>query len=184
MNDHRKSTLAGALRSAAADLEQLQPPAELRARVMAAAHQAALAPAHATRPTQPAQPRAAWQRIFTSTGGAAVPPRRHGWWAWSGAAACGAVLAGSALLMLRVPAPALVDEGVRLAAGDGFLPLVPPERWPRGEAAPAWLVSTELPGERLVALGLPFDPTRAGDSVRAELLLHPSGEVLAVRFLH
>jgi hypothetical protein len=44
-------------------------------------------------------------------------------------------------------------------------------------------VSTELQGERLSALGLPFDPARAGDSVRAELLLHPSGEVLAVRFV-
>ena len=42
------------------------------------------------------------------------------------------------------------------------------------------LVNTELRRDRLVALGLPFDPARAGDSVRAELLVRPSGEVLAV----
>ena len=35
----------------------------------------------------------------------------------------------------------------------------------------------------LAALGLPFDATRAGESVRAELLVRPSGQVLAVRFL-
>ena len=87
-------------------------------------------------------------------------------------------------MMLRMPPLSSVDDGVRIGGlGSGFLPLVPPERWPR-EAAAAWLVSTELPGERLAALGLPYDPGRAGDSVRAELLLHPSGEVLAVRFLH
>ena len=78
-----------------------------------------------------------------------------------------------------------MDDGLRLGAAagaGGFFPLVPPERWPR-DAAPAWLVRTELPGERLAALGLPYDPARAGDRVRAELLLHPSGEVLAVRLV-
>jgi hypothetical protein len=72
-----------------------------------------------------------------------------------------------------------VDDGLRFG---GFVPVAPPERWPR-DAAPAWLVRTELQGERLAAMGLPYDPAHAGDSVRAELLLHPSGEVLAVRFL-
>ena len=45
----------------------------------------------------------------------------------------------------------------------------------------AWLVSAELPNERLAALGLPYDPARAGETVRAELLVHRSGDVLAVR---
>ena len=101
-------------------------------------------------------------------------------WAWSGAAACAVVLMGSALLMLRLPPPA-ADQTRHYGAG--FVPLVPPERWPQ-EAAAAWLVRTELPGERLAALGLPYDPARAGDRVGAELLLHPSGEVLAVRLVH
>ena len=108
----------------------------------------------------------------------AVPRRRRGW-AWSGALACVLLLAGSALLM-RVPPAAPVSSA---DAGSGFLPLVPPERWDGATAGPTWLVRTELPRERLAAMGLPYDPARAGDSVRAELLMHESGEVLAVRFL-
>ena len=104
-------------------------------------------------------------------------PRRH--WAWSGAAACVTVLLGSAVRMQRLPPPAASGTAA-IHAGD-FMPLVPPDHWPQG-AAPAWLVSAELSGERLAALGMPYDPARAGESVRAELLLHPSGEVLAVRF--
>ena len=65
-------TLAGALRNAAADLERLQPPPGLQARVLAAARPAA---------------------------GRQAP--RSGWWAWSGAAACAVVLLGSVLLLLR-----------------------------------------------------------------------------------
>jgi hypothetical protein len=72
------------------------------------------------------------------------------------------------------------------AGGSGFLPVAPPERfdelWQGGaQAAPAWVVRTELPRERLAALGLPYDPARAGEPVRAELLMHPAGDVLAVR---
>jgi hypothetical protein len=177
-------TLASALHAAAAELQQTPPPPELRSRVLAAA-QAALATRSAVRPVAAS---GWWQRPWHAPAHAAgaapqLAPRK-GWWAWSGAAACAAVLAGSAFLMLRVPAPGAGDESVRFGGVDsGFLPLVPPERWPR-EAAPAWLVSTEMTGERLAALGLPYDPGHAGDSVRAELLLHPSGEVLAVRFLH
>ncbi len=151
-------TLAAVLRRAAAELQAQQPPAALRARVQAS-FQAALREA--------------------------PPPhlrRRRGLWAWSGAAACATVLAGSAVLMLRLPPPAsvTVDDGQRYGA---FVRVAPPERWPTGGNAPAWLVRTELQGERLAALGLPYDPAHAGDSVPAELLLHPSGEVLAVRFV-
>ena len=93
--------------------------------------------------------------------------------------ACATVLLGSGVLLLRLPPP--LRAGAATQAGD-FTPLVPPDQWPQG-AAPAWLVSAELSGERRAALGMPYDPSRAGESVRAELLLHPSGEVLAVRFL-
>lgn len=51
------------------------------------------------------------------------------------------------------------------------------------DQGPPWVVATELPRERLAAFGLPFDPARAGESVRAELLMHPGGEVLAVRIV-
>jgi len=105
-------------------------------------------------------------------------PRRLAWAAWSGAAACAVLLVGSALLMLLPPA-----DGGAGAAPSGFLPLVPAERWAGAEGGSTWLVSTELPRERLAELGLPYDPGRAGESVRAELLMHASGEVLAVRLL-
>lgn len=78
------------------------------------------------------------------------------------------------------PSP-LVDDG-----GSGFVPVASAERfaelWQGGaQAAPAWVVRTELPRERLASLGLPYDPARAGEPVRAELLMHPAGDVLAVR---
>jgi len=111
---------------------------------------------------------------------ATPPPVRRGWGRWATATACACVVGVSALLMLRLPPPAPAH---RLAASaQGFLALVPADAWPK-EATTAWLVSTELQGERLAALGLPYDPSRAGDRVRAELLLHPSGEVLAVRLV-
>ena len=146
-------TLAGALSQAATELKALEPPPALRQRVLSA-----LASAQARR-----------------------RPARN--WAWGSGAACAAVLLGSALLMLREPA---LDTPFDAVLGSdralGFLPLVPAERWPR-DAAQAWLVSTEVSSTRLAALGLPFDPAHAGDSVRAELLVRESGEVLAVRLV-
>lgn len=105
-------------------------------------------------------------------------------WTWPAVAALALLLVGSVLLTISLPpghpegAPQ-ANGGERMA---GFMPLVPQEDWPAGDAA-AWLVNTELRRDRLVAMGLPFDPSSAGDSVRAELLVRPSGEVLAVRFL-
>jgi hypothetical protein len=110
---------------------------------------------------------------------AAARPARRALWAWSGVAAFATVLLGSALMVLRPAPPLMVDDGLRFGA---FMRIAPAERWPEGETA-AWLVRTELPSERLAALGLPYDPARAGESVRADLLMHPSGEVLAVRFV-
>ncbi len=127
------------------------------------------------------QPPAALQariRAALPPNGPAREPARRGLWLWSGAAAFATVLLGTALLVLRPAPPLVVDDGLRFGA---FVRVAPAERWPAGETE-AWLVRTEMPGERLAALGLPYDPSRAGESVRAELLMHPSGEVLAVRF--
>jgi len=52
-----------------------------------------------------------------------------------------------------------------------------------GAEAAAWVVTTEVPQQRLAELGLPYDPGHAAEPVRAELLVAGSGEVLAVRFL-
>lgn len=79
---------------------------------------------------------------------------------------------------------------------DEFVPVVTPQRWqqivPRLSstdaatdavtATPAWVVAAEVPASQLARFGLPFDPAHAGEPVRAELLLHSSGEILAVRY--
>ena len=83
------------------------------------------------------------------------------------------------------------------SAEDDFVPVATPQRWkqlvPRlsnatsdisgeaGTGARAWVVAAEVPAAQLARFGLPFDPSRAGEPVRAELLLHSSGEILAVR---
>lgn len=102
----------------------------------------------------------------------AAPARR--WARWSGALACAAVLLLSVLLMLPPP------EARPMASG--FVPLAAADRWP-AEAEAAWIVDTELPAARLALLGLPYDPADAARPVRAQLLLHPAGEVLAVRVI-
>jgi hypothetical protein len=106
--------------------------------------------------------------------------------AWGGAwLAGGLFLLAAALLLLEPPGRAWTPD--RLPADSGFLPVVSPDEWRRamaGEAqAAVWLMPTELPRERLALLGLPFDATRANEPVRAELMLHPSGQLLAVRFV-
>ncbi|HET9207433.1 MAG TPA: hypothetical protein VFO28_14430 [Burkholderiaceae bacterium] len=161
MNDPHRSPgtmpLSLLLREAAQDLRHVQPPAALRERL--AAHCAASA-----------------------------SPRRHRWRAplgWSGAAACGLALLTS-LLLLTLPAAPVQQTMAAEPSASGFVPLVGPERWRQltaDAATPAWLVDTELPRERLAAIGLPFDPARAAEPVRAELLMHASGDVIALRLL-
>ena len=158
--------LSEALQRAALAIELEQPPPDLRARIQAQLQCAPMLLPGA-RPAASALGRSRWSW-----------PRA---WAWacSGAAGGFAVLLVSVLLMLSQPAPLpAAAEGLPSA----FVPLVPADRWPAGADA-AWLVRTELRGDRLAAMGLPFDPANAGDSVRAELLVHPSGELLAVRFM-
>lgn len=124
----------------------------------------------------------------------ATPPRRGlRWLAWagSGAALCALALIGSVLLLLLAP-PEGPEAGrqarARSGPPSGFITVASAERWQQvlheDAMTTAWLVPTEMPRERLAALGLPFDPARAGDRVSAELLMHPSGEVLAVRVLN
>lgn len=126
-------------------------------------------------------PPAVWAGVRATFESLRPPPRRRRRWpvAWSGAAASAAVLAASALLMLRPPEPPAA-----VAQPPGFVSVASAERWAEARReGPAWLVSAELPAERLAELGLPYDPAHAGQRVRAELLLHPAGDVLAVRFL-
>jgi hypothetical protein len=155
--------LRAALHAAAQELNRQEPPAWL---------------AHTT------LARAAAVLPHPAAGGA--PARRFGGW-WTGAAATFAsVLLVSVLLLIAVPAPRPDDATLHQASRpSGFLPLVSAQTLTDAADRPAaaWLVETEMPRDRLAALGLPFDPGRAGDSVRAELLMHPSGQVLAVRLM-
>jgi len=115
--------------------------------------------------------------------------RRSPWrLAWAGGGLAGATLVLAMALLVSAPRDPRVDAPP-LAAATPFLPVAASsERWPQllreaREEGPAWVVPTELPRESLAAMGLPYDPARAGESVRAELLVHPSGDVLAVRFV-
>lgn len=164
MTDH--ITLAEALRRAATQLDQELPPPGLAAAVRSALR----------------QQRESQAQVRKSSGAGPRLPMLPRTWPWPGAASgavFAAVLVVSVLLMLQGPATPPPAPEQRMS---GFVPVVPLERWP-AEDAPAWLVRTELQRDRMAALGLPFDPARASESVRAELLVRASGEVLAVRFV-
>lgn len=129
----------------------------------------------------------------------AAPGPGPGWPAWAAAAvllgACGWVLWSLPAARPGLPAAGgdagLIGAGPATRpqpAGTGFVPVASAERlaelWRGGaDTAPAWVLRTELPRERLAALGLPYDPARAAEPVAAELLMHPTGDVLAVRLV-
>ncbi len=121
---------------------------------------------------------------------ALAPVSGRGWrgWALPAGAAAFALLAGATWLLLGPALPPPAQAPRQLAGAEGkFLPVVSTERWLRlaGEgASPAWLMTAELPAERLAAYGLPYDPGHAGEPVPAELLLNPAGEVLALRVVN
>lgn len=146
-------------------------------------------------------PPAVWNKVRTAATvparpGRTLPVSPRSVIAWPGLTAGLAVLLALVLVWWvgpgrssapRAPTPG-IDAGPvsPMPRGSGFVPVASPERfaelWQGGaQAAPAWVVRTELPRERLAALGLPYDPARAGEPVHAELLMHPSGDVLAVR---
>jgi hypothetical protein len=79
--------------------------------------------------------------------------------------------------------PLVSTEHLRVLAG-------PPGTGPRPGAAAgappataAWVLAAEVPQQHLASFGLPYDPARAAEPLRAELLVSGSGEVLAVRLL-
>jgi hypothetical protein len=110
----------------------------------------------------------------------------HGRWAsifgWAGLSTVAVALA--AVLVVHSMVAGTASQSVETVSdSDGFVRLVSADAWQRAKSQddPTWLVSAELPQSRLAALGLPYDPARAGERVPAELLIYSSGEVLAVR---
>lgn len=106
--------------------------------------------------------------------------------AWgSGALGATAAVLLTGMLLLDPPGTQTAQAA---PPGSGFIPLVPEGEFRAALSAPrsaaVWLQPTELPRERLALLGLPFDAARADELVRAELMLNPSGQVLAVRILN
>jgi hypothetical protein len=167
-------SLADALKLVATDLARQDPP-----------------------PFETLWPAAALDRTPVAAGtAAAASHRRGGGGGWSPRwllAGCLGMLVISLALTLqpwssRPSAPAALDPALAMAelAPGGFVPVASAERWAQAgnDISRGWLVRTELPAERLASLGLPYDPGRAAARVPAELLLHASGEVLAVRLLH
>jgi len=117
---------------------------------------------------------------------AAPKPKRLRRFVWAGGALAALTLTlGEALLFM--PPPAAMPP-VQRELSTAFMPVGNTERWSQlmtdaREPGHAWVVPTELPSESLAAMGLPYDPASAGQTVRAELLVHASGDVLAVRFV-
>lgn len=174
--------LSAWLDDCAGELSQLGPEAQREAAVR-----------HAMQLSMQCRPKAAaaaapWWKMRWLSGPASARQadrsKRASWaapLAWSGAGVCALLLvAASALLLLEPPV-----EAAQQSYASDFVPLVPAERWSsylrESGQARAWLVTTEMPRDRLALMGLPYDPSQAGDRVKAELLMHSSGDVLAVR---
>jgi hypothetical protein len=100
-------------------------------------------------------------------------------WALPALTTVAVVVMGLQLWTAPPPAPRAA------ASSPAFIALAGDERLRQAarEGGHAWIVRTELPRERLAAMGLPYDPAHAGDRVRTELLMDRAGAVLAVRVL-
>ena len=129
----------------------------------------------------PAMLQAAIHRALDRT---TIAPRRKprgAWLGWAGLSTVAATLAVALVVHSVLPQD---DAPATTADADGFVRLVSADEWQRAQSdsARTWVVNTELPQARLAALGLPYDPARAGERVPAQLLMRSSGDVLAVRF--
>lgn len=108
----------------------------------------------------------------------------HPWRRWL-ATSAGLLATVLVLLVLGPPGP---RRAAQQGWDSGFMPVVSQDEWRRTLAEqrelPVWLMPAELPRQQLALLGLPFDASRADESLRAELMVHPStGRLLAVRIL-
>ena len=84
--------------------------------------------------------------------------------------------------MVRMPLP--VTQAVQVPDADPgpFIALRPLERIALEPSTT--VVQTEFPRALLADWGLPVEPDRASEPVRAELLYSPDGEALAVRLIN
>ncbi len=178
--------LAEQLALARADLVQELPPAHILASVLAAQ----------ARPQAVAQPlprrMLGWLASLRRRAGSS--PRVPAWGSatagpagWNQGSlprwgAMGLLLLGATVVLVECQESAPYRSGAWQMAQreSGFVPLVSEATIASNPAA--WLVQANLSQASLASLGAPFDPARAGDAVRAELLVNARGDVLAVRF--
>jgi hypothetical protein len=84
--------------------------------------------------------------------------------------------------MVRMPAPVAPVQVAAAADPGPFLALRPLERIALEPSTT--VVETEFPRALLADWGLPVEPDRANEPVRAQLLYSPDGEALAVRLIN
>jgi hypothetical protein len=163
-NDRADAALAHWLAAARSDLAARTPPSWLHSELQARlAEHEALRELRATRAVPAQAP-------------ARSPWRWLAWLAVPAMAACALLLATAVALQSPArPGGGAVPEGapfIALASMEAIA--AEPEKV---------VVAAELPRAALAHYGLPFDPSRADQPARAELLLSARGAVLAVRFM-
>jgi hypothetical protein len=162
-DDRLDAALAPWLAAARSDLAARTPPSWLQSELQARlAEHAALRELRATR-ALPAPPpaRSPWHWLA--------------WLAVPATAACAWLLATAMVLQSPAAPAGGAQEGAPfIALASMEVIAAEPEKV---------VVAAELPRAALAHYGLPFDPSRADQPARAELLLSARGAVLAVRFL-
>jgi hypothetical protein len=159
MTTPRQSSLDDWLAAARADLAQQMPPTWIESSL--AARQAE---------------RAVLQRLRTSPSPSTRPDARLLRWRWAVPAALAALLLFSVVLLaLGDPLPAVRDGGEPSFMAVRPLEAIAVEPQPM-------VITSDVPRAQLAAYGLPVDPARADQPVRAQFLVSRRGAVLAVRF--
>jgi hypothetical protein len=108
------------------------------------------------------------------------------WWPWwrqamAIAASLVVLVAGAVALLNRAPAPELAQPTASQELTTEFIPLVY-----ANDVLPAenvQIVRVKLPRAALVSFGLPIDQDRAGEPVKADVVLSDDGVARAIRFV-
>lgn len=158
--DHQpREPLDSWLAAARADLAQQTPPGWIESALVARQSERLLL--RRLQPDRPAQPVQRKQR-------------RPLWW-WGVPAGVATLLAAAAGVVFLLGTPLAADAG-----SPPFVAVTPLETI-AAEPRPM-VIASEVPRAQLASMGLPVDPARADQTVRAEFLVSQRGAVLAVRF--
>lgn len=151
--------------------------AELRA--LAAGAEAAQAPPHVE-----AALRAAFRARRQASGAGLKPrPALWPWWrqVWAIATSLVVLFAAAAALLRHAPAPELPQPAAGQEVATGFISLVY-----ENDPLPtqnAQILRVKLPRIALVSFGLPVSEDRAGESVKADVLVGDDGVARAIRLV-